>query len=160
MATALGLEAWGVDPSVTRESRAGHRADRIHASIADARRAGAGPFDAILLMQVLEHITSPRAVLEEIRGALRPGGILLVEVPDARALRAAPETFEELRVVHPLEHVNAFTPETLEKICIGAGFKRVPRIPVHATTALTDVVRTALSRFVQMPSTSQYFVRT
>ncbi|MDQ3032960.1 MAG: class I SAM-dependent methyltransferase [Myxococcota bacterium] len=159
VASALGFDARGVDPSVTRTARAEHDGVRVHPTIEDALAASEGRFDAATLMEVLEHVTSPRAVLDGIVRALRPGGVLLIEVPDASALDGPPSTFDEMRVVHPLEHVNAFTPKTLEAIARAAGLVPAPRMPAHATTGLKDVVRTELSRFVQRPSTSRYFIR-
>jgi hypothetical protein len=62
-------------------------------------------------------------------------------------------------VVHPLEHVNAFTPRTLERLARAAGLEPARRIPAHATTSLRDVVRTELSRALARPTTSRYFVK-
>ncbi len=41
-------------------------------------------FDAILLISVLEHLPDPLTVLRDCRSCLRPGGILLVNVPTWR----------------------------------------------------------------------------
>jgi SAM-dependent methyltransferase len=45
----------------------------------------AGPlderFDIILVEQVLEHVTNPRAALQNARSMLKPGGILVVTTP-------------------------------------------------------------------------------
>lgn len=40
-----------------------------------------GEFDACLATQVLEHVFTPDAFLEEIRRILKPGGLLLLTVP-------------------------------------------------------------------------------
>jgi SAM-dependent methyltransferase len=39
-------------------------------------------FDAITMLQVLEHLADPRQTLQRVRELLRPGGVLLVEVPN------------------------------------------------------------------------------
>jgi SAM-dependent methyltransferase len=44
-----------------------------------------GVFDLITLIHVLEHIPSPTAFLTELAQKLAPGGVLLVQVPDAAA---------------------------------------------------------------------------
>ena len=43
-----------------------------------------GSFDVVLLISVLEHLRSPTNSLEEIRGLLKPDGILLLNVPTWR----------------------------------------------------------------------------
>ena len=47
-------------------------------------RLSPGSFDAILLISVLEHLRGPGAVLESVFRLLRPGGVLLVNVPTWR----------------------------------------------------------------------------
>lgn len=42
----------------------------------------AGPYELITLNHTLEHIPGPVAYLERVRSLLRPGGLLLVNVPD------------------------------------------------------------------------------
>lgn len=41
----------------------------------------AGPFDVVYMGHVLEHLRSPAAGLEAARALLRPGGLLVIEVP-------------------------------------------------------------------------------
>jgi len=45
-------------------------------------------FDIILLVDVIEHVADPRALLEEIRAALNPGGLLVVVTPDVSSIAA------------------------------------------------------------------------
>jgi trans-aconitate methyltransferase len=52
-----------------------------------AQRPTLDPYDAIVLAEVLEHLaTSPRAVLECLAGWLVPGGLLVIQTPNALAL--------------------------------------------------------------------------
>ena len=46
----------------------------------------AGYFDLVLFASVIEHLYNPHTVLKEIARVLRPGGILLLEAPNAVAL--------------------------------------------------------------------------
>lgn len=158
-AELVGFAAFGVDPSPTRGARAAAAGLTVLPTLEEAVHAAGGPVDAITMSEVLEHLACPRDVLEACARALCPGGALLLEVPDARGLALPPLDFEQLRVVHPLEHLNAFTPRTLEQLARASGFVPATRIPAHATSALSDVLRTELSRFVPRASTSRYFVR-
>jgi 2-polyprenyl-3-methyl-5-hydroxy-6-metoxy-1,4-benzoquinol methylase len=49
------------------------------------RKAAAhGPFDTILCLDVLEHLIAPDRLLEEAMHLLRPGGQLIVSIPNVR----------------------------------------------------------------------------
>lgn len=47
-------------------------------------KLAAGAYDVVLLISVLEHLREPRAALESAHRLLRPGGVLLVNVPTWR----------------------------------------------------------------------------
>lgn len=47
-----------------------------------------GTFDAVTLYHVLEHLRRPREAVARLRRLLRPGGLLVVEVPNAGGLKA------------------------------------------------------------------------
>ena len=46
-----------------------------------------GTFDAVLCWQVLEHLRHPRAALANMARALRPGGLLIVGIPNVWSLK-------------------------------------------------------------------------
>jgi SAM-dependent methyltransferase len=159
LATALGFEAWGVDCSATRAARTRRFGPRVHASLDEVRAAGGGNFDAVLLTQVLEHLVSPRAVLTELVGMLRVCGAMFVEVPDARGIHGPPRSFQQFRTVQPLEHLNAFTPATLRRICTSVGLIPARLVPAHAGASFSHVLRSALKLALSGSTTGQYFVR-
>lgn len=45
-------------------------------------------FDLIMLLNLIEHVEDPRAVLRKLRACLAPGGLVLVKTPNADALDA------------------------------------------------------------------------
>ena len=89
-----------------------------------------GYFDAVLLLDVLEHVPDPAAVIQEIGRLLRPGGQLIVSVPNRGALEAAdslnvyqtllrgrrsPPTDDPSWAMHP--HHEHFSAAEIERLC-------------------------------------------
>lgn len=54
----------------------------FHCGALEEAAAKDGPFDAVSLIYVLEHMPDPVAELARLRGLLKPGGTLIVMVPD------------------------------------------------------------------------------
>jgi len=48
-----------------------------------------GPFDTILCLDVLEHLVDPWRVVAQMHRCLRPGGVLIVSVPNVRHYRVS-----------------------------------------------------------------------
>ena len=87
-ARAAGWQAHGIEPS--QRGVAGGRALGIElqrAGIADAE-VPAGSLDAATLWHVLEHVDEPGPALARIAAWLRPGGLLLVGVPNLGSVQA------------------------------------------------------------------------
>jgi methionine biosynthesis protein MetW len=73
----------GVEPDVARVEAARSRGIDVHNTFFDdAFLEQQGTFDVVMLADVLEHIAAPADVLRTIRGALKPGGWLLISVPN------------------------------------------------------------------------------
>lgn len=81
-----------------------------------------GRFDVIVLSHVLEHIREPRPVLDLIREALAPGGILYIEVPNIpqESLLRFPDHHWAPRWDEP--HITFFSLDTLRHVMGAAGF--------------------------------------
>jgi SAM-dependent methyltransferase len=76
-------------------------------------------FDAITAFQVFEHLPQPREDLAQLAHSLRPGGALLIEVPNidtwtVRLLGARHRHFVQ-------DHLNFFSARTLGRLMAGAG---------------------------------------
>lgn len=153
----LGFRSFGIDVGAARAERSGRRGVTIFRSLGEFREADVGELHVITLFQNLEHLDDPRLVLDDLVDCLAPGGIVVVEVPDCSGITGRPATVLEFHKVHPLEHINNFTPATLTAFCEGSGLTRLPRIPAHVTTSVLDLVRTEASRFVKPQVTNQYF---
>ena len=147
-----GFRAVGVDRSEAKRSNA---LTPISPSLSDL----SGPFDVITLFEVLEHLDQPLQVLQQLTAITTPGGILILETPDCTGVTDI-KTLDDYRKIHPLDHINAFTPATLSKIAARAGFESIPKPTAHVTTQTSQIAKTGakalLSAFVK-PTTRQYF---
>ena len=92
-------------------------------------------YDNIFLIQVLEHIADPVAVLARYRETLRPGGRIFVTVPNAQSIhRLAAVEMGLLRTAESLNaidlragHVRVYSPSALARDLNDAGFKQIFR---------------------------------
>ncbi|MCZ6779354.1 MAG: class I SAM-dependent methyltransferase [Acidobacteria bacterium] len=82
----------------------------------------AGVFDVVSVRHVLEHVRQPSHFLHLARKALKPEGLLFIEVPDASRPRAV-----ELDDFFSFQHLYNFSPTTLKAMLSREGFEvKVP----------------------------------
>lgn len=155
-ANLFGFRTWGVDFSSTRAAQALNQQVSLIGSLEEFREQTSEPLHAVTMFQVLEHLDDPRGTLLDLRETMLEGGVLIVEVPHCTH-SGEPQTFEDFRNVHPLEHINAFTPETLAAIVESAGFVKINPGPAHVTDRPDALVRSELTRFYEPMRTNQYF---
>jgi 2-polyprenyl-3-methyl-5-hydroxy-6-metoxy-1,4-benzoquinol methylase len=90
-------------------------------------------FDAITMHHVLEHIADPRAALIRLAQWLKPGGVMVVEVPNAESWFHAPR-----RRFHAA-HLHTFNRAGLEDVFMAAGFT-VENLELMPGTAHLNIV--------------------
>jgi 2-polyprenyl-3-methyl-5-hydroxy-6-metoxy-1,4-benzoquinol methylase len=73
--------AVGLEPNKERASIARSKGHSVIDNLADLET---GSLDIVTMFHVLEHLTEPLITLAKIRMYLKPGGLLLVEVPHSR----------------------------------------------------------------------------
>ena len=101
-------------------------------------REHGGAFDLLIVRHVIEHTESARAFLLGLRELLRPGGQLVVEIPDnARIFRNAHHAFVWE------EHCSYFTETSLRRLAAGVGARVTwfARYPYAYEDALVAVLR-------------------
>lgn len=74
--------------------------------------------DIVVLSHVLEHAWDIRGLLRQAKAALKPGGFLYVEVPDADRYA----NFKAITLAFNLEHINHFQRSSLVDAIVQAGF--------------------------------------
>jgi SAM-dependent methyltransferase len=129
-AAECGWDAVGVEPSEAMWRRASTRATVVRGTFPSAEVRARGPFDAVHVKQVLEHVDDPVGFLGAVRDALVPDGVVCIEVPnDFNPLqRAACAALGRTPwwVVYPV-HLNYFGFDSLERLLRRCGFLPVLR---------------------------------
>jgi SAM-dependent methyltransferase len=126
IALGLGCRSYGTELSPSRQDFARRHGIEVPAENTLPERR----FDFINAEQVMEHLPQPRQTAECLARALRPKGILKVSVPSGhRAGRAIDQlragrpviSNDDFMPVQPLEHVNAFTRQSLHDLAKSLG---------------------------------------
>ncbi|MGE5184621.1 MAG: class I SAM-dependent methyltransferase, partial [Acidobacteriota bacterium] len=79
-ARAAGFDAYGVEVSDAARTAAQSRGHVVARSLGEL--AGHGPFDAAVMLDVIEHLARPDEILGELRGLRRPGAPLVITTGD------------------------------------------------------------------------------
>jgi 2-polyprenyl-3-methyl-5-hydroxy-6-metoxy-1,4-benzoquinol methylase len=101
-----------------------------------------GPFDVVMFADVLEHVASPAEMLALARSGLKPGGWLLISVPNAvhwiMRWQILWGRFEYSQTgLRDSTHLRWFTRATLVRLLDSAGFETV-EFKYSAGTALSE----------------------
>ncbi len=83
--TAMACTVVGVEPDPVAAEQARAHCERVivgDVTDVDAADLG-GPFDAIVFLDVLEHMVDPASALVQVQSMLAPGGRIVVSVPNA-----------------------------------------------------------------------------
>lgn len=85
-------------------------------------RIGGGPFDAIVLLDVIEHLPDPHATVAILARALAPGGVIVLTTGDFGSL-ATRALGSAWRLMTPPQHLWFFTQPSIERLAAGAGLE-------------------------------------
>ncbi len=118
-----GIRGVGVEPSDEARRQAKNLGVSVVAGTAESipDEVG-GPFDLVVMSHVMEHTLDPVKAIEQCRARLRPGGSLVIEVPN-NACHSARTAKVAWRWLDVPRHVNFFTPRSLCKLLEGSGFR-------------------------------------
>lgn len=87
---------------------------------------GGDAFDTVTMFHSLEHLPDPRSTLLEVNHILKPGGILIIEVPDFASFHARVFRKRWFHLDVP-RHLYHFSASTLEKMLIQCNFNVVKK---------------------------------
>jgi SAM-dependent methyltransferase len=144
-----GWDCVGVEPIPDAASYAVARGVSVRQALLEDSGLPERSFDVVSAMHVLEHIPDSEAFLRLLARWARPGGHVVIEVPNfaSRERRRYVEGWVHLR---PLEHVVHFTPQTLTTAFRNAGLEPVRVVtptyigsPQTLDEALHDLARPA-----------------
>lgn len=126
-----GWQTQGVEPERTAAEMALGRGLDVTISTLEQSGLPEASFDVVSAFHVLEHIPDSRGFLRTLARWARPGGYVVVEVPNFASLqrRTLADRWPDLR---PLEHLVHFTPRTLKATFEAAGLEpRAARSPAY-----------------------------
>jgi SAM-dependent methyltransferase len=125
LGAAFARRRWrvsGVDPSAEACAVARGRGVDARPGTLESVDFAAGSFDAAVMSHSLEHLPDPRADLARIHRALRPGGLILVSVPNFASWQRDRFGSSWFHLDLP-RHRTHFTPHSLGHALSSAGFE-------------------------------------
>lgn len=138
---AVGIE---IDPITSRYAREELGLKVYNKSIFDEDLNLEGEFDLVTMLQVIEHLEAPRAVLMRLKEFLKNDGYIFIECPNYRSY-----SMRVLGKHHTLllgnEHVNMFSRHSLTKLLDECGFEVVASETYDLDLHIYDLVGKCLS---------------
>lgn len=113
-----------ISPAAVAWSRDRFGVDNRVASIYALPAELAGPFDAIVSFDVIEHVDDPRRALRSMHDALQPGGLMFLTTPDAGSV-VARLLGARWHYLDPIQHIVLFNRRNLAQLLDETGFEVV-----------------------------------
>ncbi len=123
---AAELAGWSVAGTETSEAasdyaRAVTKVKVFYGNLEEIRLAPES-YDAVTMLDILEHLPDPMGTLKQARRVLKKGGILIVNTPDYQSLSRV-FLGKTWAVLSPAEHLYYFAEKTLRLALGQAGFR-------------------------------------
>ncbi len=115
-----GWEALGVDLDADAVEFGRARGIDVRRGTVDTLDLSSPRFDLITLIDVIEHVANPAALVKQCHDLLKPGGLLYVKTPCADSL---PHRFIGAEWLEASEHLHFFSRTTLRNLLLDSGFQ-------------------------------------
>ena len=141
----LGMQAEGVEPSEVAAQKAREAGLKVFCGMLEDAHYDDETFDSICMFHVLEHTPDPVGLLCECRRILKPGGELIIGVPNYNSLmfRLLDSDWIGLHQPHHLQH---FRPASMEHVADRAGF----RLSAIETESLVEHVEGEFTKWLRL----------
>ncbi len=128
-AKQAGWRVTGLEPNDRARHDAAARVGQPILDAADLTGLAPASFDLISLWHVLEHVHALEATLSELITKLKPGGRLLVAVPNAESLDA--QHYRQNWASYDVpRHLYHFVPATMQRLLARHGLRVVQTLPL------------------------------
>ena len=124
MAKQRGWQVAGVEISEFAAAKGREKGLDVRAGTLATTGFSDNSFDAVSMLDVIEHVPDPEAELKLIHKALKPGGLLLINNPDAGSWYAK-IMGPRWHAVIPPEHLVLFNKKNLPMLLRGCGYEIV-----------------------------------
>ena len=149
-----GWEAYGLDVSENAVNHVRSLGFDVYQGELQTAQLPSQHFDVITAAEILEHLSEPRALVEEVARLLRPGGLFWTTTPHARGLSARVLGLK-WRCIWPPEHLQLFSAGGLKSLLKDVGFRDIrirttggnPFEIFHALSNKKDAPKTADQHF-------------
>ena len=160
-----GLKGFGIEPYPKLAEFARNEMEvEVYASLEELEDI-VNSVDVIALWDVLEHLENPREILKQVKDRLRPGGLLVIGVPNAASLGARLFGGHWVGWCVPI-HMHHFTIDILRRLLNEHGFHileerfiQYPFITIESFEMLMGKDMSALGAFNAVPTRLSSFLR-
>lgn len=124
-ACRLGFRAEGVEPSADAAQTARDAGLTVYTGYLEQARFPDAAFDAVTLIEIVEHLRDARALLQECARILKPGGVMLVTTPNAHSwtARAMGARWAGFSLNDMGGHISFFNPQSMRLLATRSGLQ-------------------------------------